>query len=286
MNERVAVLGTGIMGHGMALALLHAGCEVAVWNRTPEKARRLAEDGARVAASVGDAVAGAEVVLTMLYDGQAVLQVAGEFQDSFPAGAVWLQTSTVGAEWMARLADLARSAGLPLLDAPVLGTKQPAEKGELTALVSGPADLIERAGPVLSALTSKVVRAGGQLGAATALKLACNAWLATITAGLAQSLALAKGQGLDPALFLQAIDGSGVNMPYAKLKGGSMLAGEYPAAFTVDNLAKDLGLIDDAAANAGVDASLLDALRARFTAASEAGHGAEDIAAVYTSFGS
>ncbi len=284
MKTRVAVLGTGIMGHGMALTLLRAGFEAAVWNRTPDKARPLADDGARVASSVDEAVAGADVIVTMLYDADAVLEVAGVFAGQLQPGTVWLQSSTIGRAGMEKVAELARRENLLLLDAPMLGTKQPAEKGELTILVSGPAELIDHARPVLEALSSKVVMVGTKIGAATALKLACNAWVATITAGLAQSLALAAGQGLDPGLFLAAIDGSGVSMPYARLKGDAMIAGEYPTAFAVDSLEKDLRLISEAANGCGVDSALLDALGARFRSASEAGHGSEDIAAVYTSF--
>lgn len=272
------------MGRGMASTLLRNGFDVAVWNRTPDKARPLADEGAQVAASIKEAVAGAEVVITMVFDAAAVLAVATEFADDFPAGAVWLQSSTIGAEGTARVAELAAGRNLSLLDAPVLGTKQPAETGQLTALVSGPAELVEKALPVLSAISAKVVRAGTGIGAATALKLACNAWVATLTAGLAQSLALAAGQGLDPGLFLEAIDGSGVSMPYARLKGGAMLARQYPAAFAVDSLGKDLGLIAQAARSNHVDTGLLEALASRFHAASAGGHGAEDIAAVYETF--
>ncbi len=284
MKAGVAVLGTGIMGNGMALTLLRAGFEVAVWNRTPDKARPLADDGARVASSVDEAVAGADVIVTMLYDADAVLEVAGMFAGQLQPGTVWLQSSTIGRAGTEKVAELARRENLLLLDAPMLGTKQPAEKGELTALVSGPAELIDQARPVLEALSSKVVMVGTNIGEATALKLSCNAWVATITAGLAQSLALAAGQGLDPGLFLKAIEGSGVNMPYARLKGDAMIAGAYPTAFAVDNLSKDLHLISEAADGCGVDGALLDALGARFRSASEAGHGSEDIAAVYTSF--
>ena len=284
MTTRVAVLGTGIMGRGMAQTLLRTGFEVAVWNRTPEKSQPLADDGATVALSVREAVEGADVVVTMLYDAEAVLGVAHAFLGYLSPGTVWLQSSTIGQEGMERIAELAAAKNVALLDAPVLGTKLPAEKGELAALVSGPTELIDKVQPILEAISSKIVRAGENIGAATALKLACNAWVATITAGLAQSLALTEGQGLDPGLFLEAIDGSGVNMPYAKLKGAAMMAGQYPTAFAVDNLDKDLELITRAADSCGVDTALLGALRERFRTASRAGHGSEDIAAVYTSF--
>lgn len=284
MAQRVAVLGTGIMGRGMALTLLRDGHQVAVWNRTREKAEALANEGARVASTIPEAVEAADVVVTMPYDADAVMSVARELPGNIEAGAVWLQCATIGMEGIARVRSFAESEGLALVDSPVLGTKQPAEKGELAALVSGPADLIDKAKPVLESISAKVVRAGERVGQATALKLACNSWLAALTGAVAQSLALTEAQGLDPHLFLEAIDGGAVNSPYAQLKGGMMLEGAYPTSFALDSLAKDLSLITEAARSAGVDTTLINALSERFDAASNAGHGAEDIASVYEAF--
>ncbi|MBT1004294.1 NAD(P)-dependent oxidoreductase [Paenarthrobacter sp. DKR-5] len=284
MALAVTVLGTGIMGRGMASHLLSEGFDVTVWNRTPEKAQPLANEGAHVATDVASAVAGAKVVITILIDADAVLEVARELPGALAEGAVWLQASTIGAEGTAAVARFAEQNNLPLVDSPVLGTKQPAESGQLTALVAGPSELIKAARPVLEAISAKVVETGSRIGDGTALKLACNAWLATITAGIAQSLALAAAQGLDPQLFLDAIKGSAVDTPYAQLKGGAMTAETYPTAFALDGLAKDLGLITDAARAHGVDTGILEAVSGRFGTASAAGHGSEDIAAVYESF--
>jgi len=140
-GETIALLGTGTMGAAMGRNLLGAGFAVRAWNRTAAKARPLAEAGASVAASPAEAASGAGILLTMLADGQAVeatvagpsgaLEVLGD-------GALWVQSSTVGADDTERLAELAREHGVGFVDAPVLGTKQPAEKGELTVLASGP----------------------------------------------------------------------------------------------------------------------------------------------------
>lgn len=210
---RVSILGTGIMGTGVARSLLREGLDVTVWNRSRERAQALAEVGAVVADAPGEAVRDADVVLTILYDGDSVLEVMTEAAGSFAPHAVWMQCSTVGIRDTRRAAALADEHGIHLLDAPMLGTKTPAEQGSLVMLVSGDADLVERVQPVLAAMGSRVVIAGTDRGQATALKLATNAWIQTITAAVAQSLALARGLGIDPRLFLDAIAGGATDSP-------------------------------------------------------------------------
>jgi 3-hydroxyisobutyrate dehydrogenase len=277
---KLTILGTGTMGGGMARSMQRAGLEVTAWNRTRDKAEPLAEDGVDVADSVAQAVAGADVVVTMVFDLDSLLEIADELTSALGPDAIWLQTSTIGPDGIATLAQ--RVGDVALLDAPVLGTKQPAEDGKLVPLVSGPPELIERVQPVLDAIGAKTVVAGDALGAASALKLACNAWVLSITAATAQSVALAQAQGVDAELFLQAIDGTPSNSPYAQLKGKAMLAGDFTPSFGLDGGRKDLGLIADAARAADVSTALLDGVRALYDAASDNGHGDDDLAAVYT----
>ncbi|MGH3598957.1 MAG: NAD(P)-dependent oxidoreductase, partial [Pseudonocardiaceae bacterium] len=138
MTSSVAVLGTGIMGAGMARSLVKAGLDVTVWNRSADKARPLADDGAKVVADPTEAVSGADVVVTMLFDVDAVAEVMQRALAGTPEHAVWAQTSTVGLAGTQRLAELAGRYGRGYIDAPVLGTKQPAELGTLIVLASGP----------------------------------------------------------------------------------------------------------------------------------------------------
>ncbi len=281
---RVTVLGTGTMGAGVAKSLLREGHRVTVWNRSADKAAPLADDGATVAGDVASAVADAEVVLLTLFDTDAVVDVLEAAAGDAPEDAVWVQASTVGVDGTERVVDLADRYGITLVEAMMLGTKGPAEQGKLTMLAAGPADVLDRVDPVLDAIGAKTVRAGEQVGAGTALKLAANAWIASITAATAQSLAIARSQGLDPSLFLDAIDGTASDSPYAHTKGEAMIAGEFPAQFALDGLRKDIGLITDAAQAAGVSTVLLDALGRVYADASAAGHGGDDIAAVSTAF--
>ena len=281
---KVAVLGTGIMGQGVAGTLLREGFDVTVWNRTRSKAEPLAAEGAVVADTARQAVEGVDVVVTVLFDGDAVLDVLDEAADASRPDAVWVQASTIGEADTARVVRAADGHGLRLVEAMMLGTKKPAATGKLVMLAAGDDALLDAVRLVLDAMGSKTIVAGDTVGQGTALKLAANAWIATITAATAQSLALTEALGLDPQLFLDAIDGGQSDTPYAHLKGATMIAGEYPAQFALDGIRKDLGLMREAARGTRFDTGLLEALSGVYAAAAEQGHGDDDIAAVRTGF--
>src|SRR4051794_33328228 len=258
---RTAVLGTGIMGAAMARSLAREGHEVTVWTRTPERAEATAGAGITACGAVADALLGAEVAFTMLYDADSVVDITAEVVGALGDGAVWAQTTTVGPEGMRRIAEAA--GGLPdrLLDAPVLGTKQPAEDGKLTVLVSGPAAAVEHARPAFDAIGGRTLELGERLGDASALKLAANSWVATICAATAQALGLAESMGVEPRLFLEAIKGGAADSAYAQGKGGVMLEGAWDdPAFALDSVVKDVGLMIDAARDSGFPDELLVSL--------------------------
>ena len=265
-NPVVAVLGTGTMGAGMVRSLRRADLPVRMWNRDPAKARALTDTGAEAFDSPAEAVRGADVVLTMLLDADAVLDVIRAAAPA--AGTTWLQASTVGVEGADRTAEAARELGLVLVDCPVLGTKQPAEQGKLVLLASGPAEARERLEPVLEALGSKTLWLG-EAGAGSRLKLACNAWLFMVTAGTAQSIALARGLGVDPQDFLAAIEGGPLDAPYAHLKAGLMLEEDFPVSFGLTGAAKDARLIRAALQQSGVSDRLTAAVLETMDAAAE-----------------
>ncbi len=279
---KTAVLGTGTMGAAMARRLVGSGSDVAAWNRAPERAAPLRTEGIAVSDSVADAVAGADVVLTPLFDVNAVLSIVRPLVDALEDDAVWLQCATVGPQGMAAIGDAA--GDVPMLDAPVLGSRQPAEEGALTFLISGDDALVDTARPVLDALGSKTVRVGSRIGGASALKLACNTWLAAVTAGIAQSMSLASGLGVDGSLVLDAISGAPTDCAYARAKGSAMNAAEFSPSFTVDALVKDLELALGDGSSAGVPTGLLGPLLRLFDEASTSGHGLDDVAAVVTRF--
>ncbi|MGW3607306.1 MULTISPECIES: NAD(P)-dependent oxidoreductase [unclassified Micromonospora] len=275
-GPRVSVLGTGVMGARMARNLAAAGLPLNVWNRTPERAAPLAKAGARVAPTVADAVRDADVVLTMLWDADTVEEVLRDADGAFAQGAVLLQTSTVGVDGAARLADVAAELGLRYVDAPVLGTKHPAEQGTLVVLASGPADTRAVLTPVLDAIGSRTVWLG-EAGTASRLKLAANAFVLNVTAAIAESMAVAGALGLAPTAFLDAIHGGPMESPFVAAKGTLMAAGDYPLSFAVDSGIKDARFILAAAG----DAAPLTAVTLELLAtASAAGHGGDDIAAL------
>ncbi len=280
MSRSVTVLGTGIMGAGMARSLLRAGLSVTVWNRSPDKARPLADDGATVATSATSAVAGADVVLTMLFDADATDEVMRAALPAMSAEAVWLQCGTVGLSGATALAELAEAHRIGYLDAPVLGTRQPAENGALIALVGGPERLRDAVEPVLEAISARVAWVGPNPGDGHRLKLVANSWVLSVTAGTAQAVALARGLGVDPQLFLDAIAGGPLDSPYAQLKGKAMIAGDFAAAFALSGAHKDAALIAEAMGEAKVNAALMRTLGDLFGRAAADGYGDADMAAV------
>jgi 3-hydroxyisobutyrate dehydrogenase len=269
----VAVLGTGTMGAPMARNLVEAGLDVRVWNRTAERAR--AVEGAWVAETPSEAAEGADLVLTMLSDGHAVEETVRdvEFGD-----AAWLQMSTVGIGATERLMKIAGE--VPFVDAPVVGTKQPAEKGELTVLASGPRDARERAKPVFDAVAARTVELG-EAGEGTRLKLVINSWLVILVEGLAETMAFSEAIGIDPERFLETIEGGPTGPAYAQLKGKMMVARKFDPAFSLALARKDAGLVLEAAERHGFDAALVEVVTRKMDEAIDAGHGDEDMAATF-----
>jgi 3-hydroxyisobutyrate dehydrogenase len=273
----VAVLGTGTMGAPMARNLAKAGFEVCVWNRTRERAKAL--QGARIRAvdRVPDAISGADFVITMLTDGAAVEGAVGGGLDDFGA-AVWLQMSTLGVAATERLVASAKAHAITFVDAPVLGTRQPAEQGELTILASGPQNVRDRCAPPFDAVGSRTFWLGAA-GAGTRMKLVTNAWLVGLVAALAESIALAEGMDLDPSDFLKILEGHPLGSPYAQLKGKAMIERDFTPSFALRLARKDVGLVLEAAERAGMDPVITRAVAKQFDDAIEQGHGDEDIAA-------
>ena len=276
----VAVLGTGVMGGPMARNIAGAGLTVRAWNRTLERARALERDGATVLERPQDAVEGADVALTMLADGGARLEVAEAILPAMGADAVWLQAGTIGLEGIDRCAELAQRHGVALVDAPVLGTLQPARDGKLTVLASGPEDAIERCSPIFRAIGQRTLRLG-PAGTGTRLKLAVNAWVLALTQGTAEAVALGKGLGVSLEEMLDALEGSATDSPYFRTKSKLMADGEYPVSFTLRLAAKDAALMADAAARAGVDLPLIRTVAQRLAEGVDAGYGEQDMAATY-----
>jgi 3-hydroxyisobutyrate dehydrogenase len=267
---KIAWLGTGIMGAPMARHVAQTGNEVVAWNRTRSKAERI--EGVQVADSPAEAVDGADVVVTMLSDGAAVEDVIGAVKSGSDPDVIWWQASTVGLEATERLKGL----GPTYVDAPVLGTRQPAEEGKLTVLAAGPQDALDRLAPLFDAVGSKTIRFD-KVGDATRAKLVMNHWVLALTVATAETIALARSLDVDPKLFLEGIAGGPLDSAYAQMKGALILedrTGE--ASFPLRLAHKDARLIVES----GAAGELAPAVQRAFSRANEAGLGDHDMAAV------
>jgi 3-hydroxyisobutyrate dehydrogenase len=264
----------------MARNLLRAGHEVTVWNRTAQKAEALAEEGARIASTPADAVRDAEIVLTMLADARAVeaTMLESGALDEIPQSGLWIQTSTIGVAATERLAERAGERGITFVDAPVIGTKKPAEDGQLFVLASGPEEARARCEPIFDAISRGHVWLG-EAGLGTKLKLVANNWILCTIENLSETFVLAQTLGVDPRSFLEAIAGGSMDMPYAHLKGEAILNEDFPASFPLAHARKDVALILEAAGD--VELPLVRATLQQFDRALELGHGDEDMSAVY-----
>lgn len=273
----VAVVGLGAMGSRIARRLLDSGHQLIVWNRNAARVTPLTEAGAFSAESPADAARQAEVVITMVADPTALVDVTEGPQGVASGGSASttvIQMSTVGTKATDRLAS-ALPAGVGLLDAPVLGSVKEAETGALKIYASGRQPLVEQWTPLLSSLGE--ILYVGPVGAGSAAKLVANATLVGVIAVLGEALALAQGLGLPLDVAFEVL-GTTALADQAKRRRPSVESGEYPARFTLSLACKDADLILDAAS--GLDLRVTEAARAWLEEAEAAGLGDEDYSAV------
>lgn len=283
-GRRVAVLGTGTMGAPIARNLLRAGMCVRVWNRTPAKAAELAAAGALPALSPAAAATDVDVLITMLTDGAAVEQVMTGPQGALAAlapDAVWVQMSTVGIDWSDRLATLAARHGVAFVDAPVSGSSQPAENGQLVILAAGAGSARAHLEPIFEVLGRQTLWLD-RAGDGSRLKIALNNWLSVLVEGMAETLTLSSALGLDPHLFVETIAGGPLSSPYATAKAIAMIDADFTPGFPLQHAAKDAALAAEAAHHRGVELPLTTALLDRWQRAITAGHGHDDVSSTIT----
>jgi len=278
----VAVLGTGTMGAAMAANIVKAGLGLRIWNREPRMMEPLAELGAVVCASPAEASRGADVILTPLANESVVAEVMDQARDGLDDAAVWLQVCTVSPDGSRRLADQAAQLGVGYVEAPLLGTKEPAVAGTLTILAAtAQTEARDRVRPILDAVGSRTVWLDG-VGQPSSLKLAYNAWVLTSVEGVAESLTLAKALGVDPKLVAEVIHGSALDSGYVQAKAPKMINGDLDTpSFPLVAAAKDAVLITDAARAAGLRLGIAETVRERLQLAVESGFGRADVAATY-----
>ena len=281
-----AVLGTGIMGSAMARNLAAAGLGTTAWDRSERATGPLLAAGVRAAASPAQAVRDAQVVITMLPTADAVESVVfGEgVAEAFARGAVWAQMGTIGVtettEIAGRLGRL--RPDVLFVDAPVSGSKGPAETGQLLILASGPPAAEALVAPAFSALGRKTVWLG-PAGQGSRMKLVVNAYMSILIEGVAEALELADRLGVEEAGLAQAIEGGPLDAPIADAKLHKMQTGDFAPEFPLEWALKDVDLAIDAAG--GDRLPLLQALSGQWHAAVRAGYGREDISAARLALG-
>jgi 3-hydroxyisobutyrate dehydrogenase len=281
--QNIAVLGLGIMGGGMARNLLKAGFPLTVYNRTRAKAEPLAALGATVADSPRAAAAGADIVLAMVGDDQASraiwLGADGALGAAQP-GAVLVECSTLSLDWVRELAGRCAELGLDFLDAPVTGSKDAAEAGELKLMLGGETAALERARPVLDAISTQVTHFGPS-GAGALIKLINNLMVATQIAALAEGLNLAERGGLDMAQVVPFLINAGPASPVVKAKAARIAAHDYAdTQFALRWMHKDATYAMRAADELGAPMPTLAAARELYRVARNLGLDDQDFAAV------
>jgi 3-hydroxyisobutyrate dehydrogenase len=270
------------MGLPMARHLAHAGHTLRVWNRSREKAEALAGEGATVCGDPREAAAGAELIVTMLSDSSSVLDTASQALEGAGPGVVWAQMSTIGEEGIEYCLTVAERHGVELVDAPVLGTREPAEQAKLVVLAAGHEGALERCAPVFDAVGARTIRVGEEPGAATRAKLVVNGWVLGVTGLVAETIALAQALEVDPQVFFDAVEGGPLDLPYARLKGQAMIDRSFDdAAFRLALARKDGDLVMSAADRVALESPILEAVAERLRRAEADGHGDEDMAATY-----
>jgi 3-hydroxyisobutyrate dehydrogenase-like beta-hydroxyacid dehydrogenase len=276
----IGLIGLGNMGAAVAERLLDAGYELVLHNRTPEKAAALAERGGTVAAGPSELAGAVDVVITSLADDHAFESVAAEVLTAARAGAVLVDLSTVSPEASGRVAAAAERAGVEYVRAPVSGNPSVVRAGTLTFIVSGPDAAIDRVLPVLLAVGPTVHRVG-DAEQARVVKLAINLVIGGLAELMSEALVLGEGAGVSRQALLEVMGSSAAGAPFVKYKTEPLLRDDYSATFTTALMEKDVDLILDAAAEAGVELPVAKELKSLLRSAVDAGYGDHDFMALF-----
>ena len=282
MPQQIALVGLGTMGIGMGGRLLHAGFPLRVYNRTSQRASDLVEKGAVLAASPADAAANADVILSIVSDDTASRQVwlgeKGALNAAKP-GAIVIDSSTLSPRWAREFAETARKRGLAPLDAPVTGSKPHAASGELTFLVGGDADALERARPALAVMSRRIIHMGPN-GAGALMKLINNFLAGVQAASLGEAIALIERSGINRDAALDILYNGAPGSPLIKTLGARMVSRDYAVNFFLHLMKKDLTYAGAEAREHGLQLQTAAAAVTLFDEAQKRGWGEKDFSSV------
>ncbi|WP_037077787.1 NAD(P)-dependent oxidoreductase [Pseudonocardia spinosispora] len=278
----IGFIGLGVMGQPMALNLARAGTPLTVYNRTAAKAEPLRAGGAHVAADLDEVFARADVVLLMLADGAAVDAALGRSTPAFAArvaGHTVVHMGTTSPEYSTGLSADVHGAGGRYLEAPVSGSRVPAETGQLVAMLAGDADAAEEVRPLLKPMCHETVLCGA-VPNGLVTKLSVNLFLITMVTGLAESTHFAQRYGLDPEVFRQVLDAGPMASAVSRVKLGKLLSDDFTVQASIANVLENNRLVAEAAHSAGLAVPLLDVCHALYLETLAQGHAESDMIAV------
>jgi 3-hydroxyisobutyrate dehydrogenase len=281
-TETITVLGTGTMGSAFARRLLGAGLRVRVWDPTPASSAKLVAAGATAGDTPEDAVRGADAVLTMVPTIDSIEATMPGALAAMRAGAIWLQMSTIGVEGTERAITLAAQhrPDVVFVDAPVSGSRAPAEQGKLLILASGPAAALDALAPVFAALGQKTMR-WERAGDGSRMKIVLNTWLAVLGEGIAETAALAQSLGVSLDDLSECLGSTALNAPWALAKLGKIEHDAFEPDFSLALATKDLHLALDAAAHAHRSLPVAQTIGEQWDGALRAGLGDRDVVGAY-----
>ncbi|GGR34809.1 2-hydroxy-3-oxopropionate reductase [Actinoplanes ianthinogenes] len=278
----VGFLGLGVMGRPMALNLARAGTDLLVWNRSPAAAEALRAAGAAVAAEAADVFAGADVVLMMLADDQVADRVLDRDAPGFApmvAGRTLVHMGTTAPAWSRGLEEQVRDAGGHYVEAPVSGSRVPAETAQLVAMLAGTDQDVDRVAPLLAPMCRETVRCG-PVPNGLLMKLSVNTFLISMVTGLAESFHFADRHHLDRGTLLAALDAGPMASPVSRMKARKLLDRDFSVQASIRDVLYNNHLIVEAAETAGISSPLLDTCLELYAETSAGGHADQDMAAV------
>jgi 3-hydroxyisobutyrate dehydrogenase len=281
-SERVGFIGLGTMGEPMALNLLKAGRPLLVWNRSPSKCAVLADAGAAVAKDAAEVFVRCEVVILMLVDGAAMDSVLARGDRAFAdrvEGRTLINMATTAPGYSKALDADVRAAGGRYVEAPVSGSRRPAEAGQLVAMLAGEPQVVAAVRPLLAPMCRDAINCG-PVPNALFIKLAVNVFLTAVVTGLAEAAHFAERHGLDLARFVAVLDAGPLASDVSRVKAAKLVAQDFAAQASISNVLQNVRLIAEAAREAGIASPILDACHALYGETQALGLGSEDMVAV------
>ena len=280
---QIGFIGLGIMGSRMAANLLKDGYEVKVYNRTLSKTEAIVEKGAELSHSVKEVATDVDVLFTVISTPDAVKDVAlGEegFLTSMKKNSIWIDCSTVNPSFSIEMAKIASAKGIRFIDAPVAGTKQPAEKGELIILAGGDKNDIEEVTPLFNLIGKKIIYAG-ENGMGTSLKMVINLMLASAMEVFSEALTLGETLGFVKEKLFNVLLGGPVTAPFLTAKKDKIDKRNFETDFSLQWMLKDLQLIEQTAKENNLNLPAADSIKEIYSRAVKMGLGVKDFSAIY-----